>query len=354
MRVAAYEGREREWRPVVASPPASQSDHDLVWWVRQMATEIRFAFALNGGVSLAIWIGGVVDEVLRFVDAGKRAAHDEYDDANPYIALCRELDIAPTVDVLAGSSAGGLNAAFLATAVIHGCTNLHPIKQLWLDHGSFDKLLRPPNDASLISVLNGDGNFLPHIEQAFELLAKNGTGFVDVDPPVMVRLTATSLAGRITTISDGRGELASVDHRAEFIFRNPDFDFAADDRAIQRLSRACRSTASFPGAFEPSTVPVDLYDRRHVTGLFDEVTTPTIPLIDGAVLVNLPAQSTVEAIIRQPSRERIERVLALVVPDPGGSTLTEEGVPDPQRGARQEHRGHPEDPDPHGLRARAE
>ena len=39
-----------------------------------MATEIRFAFALNGGVSLAIWIGGVVDEVLRFVDAGKRAA----------------------------------------------------------------------------------------------------------------------------------------------------------------------------------------------------------------------------------------------------------------------------------------
>ena len=75
--------------PVVASPPASRATHDLVWWVRQMATEIRFAFALNGGVSLAIWIGGVVDEVLRFVDAGKRAAHDEHDDANPYIALCR-------------------------------------------------------------------------------------------------------------------------------------------------------------------------------------------------------------------------------------------------------------------------
>ena len=75
--------------------------------VRQMATEIRFAFALNGGVSLAIWIGGVVDEVLRFVDAGKRVAHGEPDDTNPYTALCQELGVLPTVDVLAGSSAGG-------------------------------------------------------------------------------------------------------------------------------------------------------------------------------------------------------------------------------------------------------
>ena len=50
-------------------------------------------------------------------------------------------------------------------------------------------------------------------------------------------------------------------------------------------------------------------------------------MIDGAVLVNLPAQSTVEAIIRQPSRERIERVLALVVPDPGELITADEGEP---------------------------
>ena len=80
---------------------------------------------------------------------------------NPYIALCRELDIVPKVDVLAGSSAGGLNAAFLGAAIVHGCPNLDPIRQLWLDHGSFDRLLRRPTDPSLISVLNGDENFLP-------------------------------------------------------------------------------------------------------------------------------------------------------------------------------------------------
>ena len=94
-----------------------------------MATEIRFAFALNGGVSLAIWIGGVVDEVVRFIDAGRQLDADPaaIDPGNPWVALCRELDVRPSVDVLAGSSAGGLNAAFLAMAVLHGCTNLHPI-----------------------------------------------------------------------------------------------------------------------------------------------------------------------------------------------------------------------------------
>ena len=41
------------------------------------------------------------------------------------------------------------------------------------------------------------------------------------------------------------------------------------------------------------------------------------PVIDGGVLVNLPALAALDAIIRQPSRERVHRVLALVVPDPG-------------------------------------
>ncbi len=236
-----------------------------------MATEIRFAFALNGGVSLAIWIGGVVDEVLRFVDAGKRAANGGDTTPNPYVDLCRELDVIPKVDVLAGSSAGGLNAAFLATAVVHGCT--------------------------------------------------------DVDPPVTVRLTATSLGGRVTTISDGHGEIYAVDHRAEFVFTTRDFDFASEDRAVERLARACRSTASFPGAFEPSTVPVDLYAPRHVMGLFQNVEETSADVIDGAVLVNLPAQSAIEAIIHQPSRERIERVLALVVPDPGDLRAQDDDKP---------------------------
>ena len=77
-------------------------------------------------------------------------------------------------------------------------------------------------------------------------------------------------------------------------------------------------------------------------------------MIDGAVLVNLPAQSAIEAIIHQPSRERIERVLALVVPDPGELVGAATRRAHAQRGAQQEHRRHPEDPVADRLRPGAQ
>ena len=285
-----------------------------------MATEVRLAFAFNGGVSLAIWIGGVTDEVLRCINGGRLAAEGRLDEAagNPYAAVCAELGVVPKADVLSGTSAGGLNAAFLATAVSHGCTDLEAIRRLWLEHGSFDLMMRPATDRSLVSLLAGDENFLPHIEDALKRLAAAGTGFRDPDPPVVVRLTSTSLPGQQTTLRDGHASISWVDHRAEFVFHTDDFDFDADPQALSRMARACRSSASFPGAFEPSAVASALFEVRHTWGLFDDGETTT-PVIDGGLLVNLPAQAALEAIVRQPSRERVERVLALVVPDPSGA-----------------------------------
>jgi hypothetical protein len=116
-----------------------------------VATEVRLAFAFNGGVSLAIWIGGVTDEVLRCINGGRLAAEGRVDQAagNAYAAVCAELGVVPKADVLSGTSAGGLNAAFLATAVSHGCTDLEAIRRLWLEHGSFDLMMRPATDRSL-------------------------------------------------------------------------------------------------------------------------------------------------------------------------------------------------------------
>jgi len=285
-----------------------------------MATEVRLAFAFNGGVSLAIWIGGVTDEVLRCINGGRLAAEGRLDqaDGNPYAAVCAELGVVPKADVLTGTSAGGLNAAFLATAVSHGCPDLEAIRRLWLEHGSFDLMMRPASDPSLVSLLAGDENFLPHIEDALRRLAATGTGFREPDPAVVVQLTSTSLSGQVTTLRDGHAVISSVDHRAEFVFHSHDFDFDADPQALPRMARACRSSASFPGAFEPSAVAAALFEERHTWGLFDAGDETTKPVIDGGLLVNLPAQAALEAIVRQPSRERVQRVLALVVPDPTG------------------------------------
>jgi predicted acylesterase/phospholipase RssA len=279
-----------------------------------VATEVRWALALNGGVSLAIWIAGLCDELLRIVNASNGE-----DGAEPaYVALTNELDVTVKIDVLAGTSAGGLNGGFLATALSYGCRDLTLLRNLWMDAGAFSSLLREPHDAELPSLLRGDSYFLVHIEECLLGLAKAGTGLRALEPPLDLRLTATALDGRLLTIPDGEAALHTVDHRVEFRFSGADFDFAAEPHAAARIARASRSTASFPGAFEPSGVPVGLFEHRHAPAIQPEQATSPVYLVDGGVLANLPAEHAVDAIIAQPSRERVERVLGLVVPDPGG------------------------------------
>ncbi|WP_329474777.1 patatin-like phospholipase family protein [Kribbella sp. NBC_01484] len=71
--------------------------------VQDAPEEIRFAVVLNGGVSLAVWMGGVVREIDR-VTRGK----------GPYGPLLQLLDVKARADVIAGTSAGGINGAALA------------------------------------------------------------------------------------------------------------------------------------------------------------------------------------------------------------------------------------------------
>lgn len=74
-----------------------------------VASEIRLAVAMNGGVSLAVWIGGVAYEL---------AKASEKDPAGPWATVLGERPV--IIDVLAGTSAGGINAAFLALNQSHG------------------------------------------------------------------------------------------------------------------------------------------------------------------------------------------------------------------------------------------
>ena len=83
--------------------------------------EIRFALAMNGGVSLAVWIGGVSDEVLRLCVAGVASDGFGLDAAAPdpswsvYQQLCWAAGARVRVDVMSGASAGGMNAGSRVT-----------------------------------------------------------------------------------------------------------------------------------------------------------------------------------------------------------------------------------------------
>ena len=79
-------------------------EHDLTG---VPAEEVRFGVVLNGGVSLAVWMGGVALELDRLVKAPART--DE-----PYAALLRSTGCTARVDVISGTSAGGVNGAALA------------------------------------------------------------------------------------------------------------------------------------------------------------------------------------------------------------------------------------------------
>ena len=85
----------------------------------------RFAVVLNGGVSLAVWMGGVTHELnrLRLASAGpaqrptspaEAAVHDAW------TAILERAHRAVVVDTVAGTSAGGINGTLIAAAIAGG------------------------------------------------------------------------------------------------------------------------------------------------------------------------------------------------------------------------------------------
>ena len=115
--------------------------------------ELRVALVLNGGVSLAIWMSGVVTEVDALRATG--ALEPTLGTAQAYRALRTLLDLRVTVDVIAGTSAGGLNGALLGTAIACG-NRLRGVRELWMNAGSLRGLLRTDRMPA-VSVLMGDG-----------------------------------------------------------------------------------------------------------------------------------------------------------------------------------------------------
>src|SRR5437764_11949292 len=85
---------------------------------RDAYRELRLAMVFNGGVSLAVWMGGVTKELDRF----RTAFYRDEEVLTPYRELLDVLRTEVRTDVIAGTSAGGINGALLAYAVAGGRT----------------------------------------------------------------------------------------------------------------------------------------------------------------------------------------------------------------------------------------
>ena len=107
---------------------------------------------MTGGVSLCVWMGGTAYELdrLRRKDG-------------IYGALLEAVDAEPVVDIIGGTSAGGLNGTLLAAAIAWG-SNLSGLPGVWYKLADFGSLLQPLSARKPLSLLQGDDFFLPHIQ----------------------------------------------------------------------------------------------------------------------------------------------------------------------------------------------
>ncbi|HYY76788.1 MAG TPA: patatin-like protein, partial [Gaiellaceae bacterium] len=297
--------------------------------------EVRLGLVLKGGVSLAIWMGGLVGEL----DALRRAGEATTDDADDGLAFWRDLtgllEAKVVVDVLAGTSAGGINGALLATAIARS-SPLPDLRDTWIEVGRYEGelLIRGSSDERR-SILDGD-YFLDRLDEKFKEIPTgvhaDGGRHADGGHDVTLFLTGTALHGDRTVYTDETGQaFTEADNRIVFTFRRTTErnDFVDDfDIASERLARASRATASFPAAFEPVYVnATDVVQRPATRPGGQTLEGPNMSSItgldasrwavDGGVLDNEPFAPLLKEIARRPVAGDVDRVIAYIVPARG-------------------------------------
>jgi patatin-related protein len=293
--------------------------------------EIRLALSFTGGVSLAIWMGGVARELDLLVQASeRRRAQDETADPKTpdddrlrrlYRRLLDLVDSQVAVDVLAGTSAGGINAALLGLVNVRGL-DLSKLRDIWLNAGDFGLLLRDPRQEAPPSLLKGDGQMLAALTR--------GIGHIIGDPAPGVKkppkpretdafITTTLLSPETRVFSDDYGtQIADTDHHAQFHFDESSF---GSPEVVAPLALAARSSASFPAAFEPSFIASGeqsgVPDPGHPDMSAYTKATRSHWAADGGLLVNRPIAPLLQSIFDREADRQVRRTLLFITPTSG-------------------------------------
>src|SRR3954466_245638 len=292
--------------------------------VRAEVFETRIALSFFGGVSLAVYESGMAVEFFRLVsgDGIYRKLHEQ---------------IGPVkVDIISGTSAGGLSAAFLATALINGSPNLDPLVRLWLKKAGFDTLLTPSGSTTASSLFNGD-HFLSLIEEALEQIADSDANRKPYQQYLDLFMTATSLEGDVSRFKLNNQDIEARSHQRVFRFRyrGPEVhqrnigeeehnDFDAKHRSL--LALAARASASFPMVFKPVSI-----SQKEFTRLSPELERDSSH-IDGGILDNKPIRLALDAVFHRRADKQIDRRLFYIEPIPENINEMEDGADHPNDG----------------------
>jgi patatin-related protein len=284
------------------------------------ATELRLAVAFTGGVSLAVWMGGMAREMNLLLAASRLRRGESVADTTEqgrkvrdlYAALLDLLKLDCSMDVLTGTSAGGINAAILGLANVQRF-DLDGLRELWFDEGSLGNLLRDPTDKQATSLLYGDKGLLEGLRTGLTKLIGPPPGNPAADKdPTRVFITTTLLTGKPSVFTDEYSTLVpDTDHHGLFSFTSA--QLTADN--VLALALAARCSASFPLAFEPGFIPIGTSagDAHPDMAPFTDAN-PTQFVADGGLLANRPLGPALQAVFDRAADREVRRVLAFVVP----------------------------------------
>ena len=348
--------------------------------------ELRLALICYGGVSLAVYMHGITREIWHLARASEAyhggrgtggATEDVYRSLLARAAEQGGVSVRVLVDILAGASAGGINAIFLADAIASG-SSLEPLTALWLDGADVERLIDPKVSAfsrfakaaalPFAWALSGRGDeesedstqraevrakvasfvrarwfappfggagFTTLLLDAIEAMKREGTGTPLLPPghPLDLSVTVTDFHGFPQKLRlNSPPEVLETEHRLTLSFRAIGGGRLAD---IPDLVFAARATASFPGAFPPFTaaeLDTVLHDRgakwtgrapflarafpRHSPAEAERTV-----LIDGSILANAPFRPAIAALANRPARREVDRRFVYIDPKPGLRTV---------------------------------
>lgn len=291
--------------------------------------EIRLGLVMYGGISLAIYINGVSREFYRAVRG---------ESIYKLIKAFTDSDI--VVDIVSGTSAGGVNGILLGYALCNKA-DFATTAELWRKAGDIGALVRDPDklDNQVLSVLDGEGHYQSELQGAF---SRMDTGWDDeeIEPSRLtemdVFITSTDVDGQVSNWVDEQGHSIDVkDHRTLFRLkfregRKNDFAPDAAKEKHRALAKLARMTSCFPAAFPPVRVAVNpklekeedrtYWDRwKHADKLiagWGNLNKDDSYFLDGGLLDNKPFTHTIREIFYRLADRTVERKLFYVEPDP--------------------------------------
>lgn len=272
-------------------------------YANELTQEVRLAVVMFGGVSLAIYMNGIAQELLKAVratapsDATEQSAPPDIDlqstdcvyrkigkilyhgrvpkpETLPSDLASLPIRTRIVIDILSGTSAGGINAVFLAKALANN-QDLDEIHDIWLNEGDIDTLLNDgesdldayPSADPKTSLLNSQRMFKKLLD-AFEGMDQQAKRGEDFESPLAKEIdlfvTTTDLNGISLPIQLANTVVDERMHKAYFHFCYRERPPVIAGKAVSSfrpndflpkfnpmLAFASRCTSSFPGAFEP-------------------------------------------------------------------------------------------------------